>query len=97
MIPVPDADARAPQRRLIEKARTARSRLLAVLGTEEGEAVLRQLEERFETDLPVFQGQRGGYDPLDAMRRDAHREVFLVIRRQLELARREAKETEHIP
>ncbi len=79
-------------RRLLEKARSARRRLLAVLGSEEGEAVLCHLEERFETGLPVFQGQRGAYDPLDAMRRDAHREVFLVIRRQLELARREAKE-----
>ncbi len=84
-------------RRLLEKARAARRRLLAVLGTEEGEAVLCQLEERFETGLPVFQGQKGAYDPLDAMRRDAHREVFLVIRRQLELARREAKQTEQKP
>ncbi len=77
-------------RRLIEKARASRRRLLAVLGSEEGEAVLAHLEERFETHLPVFQGQCGSYDPLDAMRRDAHREVFLVIRRQLELAREEA-------
>ncbi len=79
-------------RRLLERARAHRRRLLAVLGTEEGEAVLSHLEERFETSLPVFQGQRGAYDPLDAMRRDAHREVFLVIRRQLELAREEAKQ-----
>ncbi len=78
-------------RRLIEKARASRRRLLSVLGTEEGEAVLAHLEERFETRLPVFQGQAGSYDPLDAMRRDAHREVFLVIRRQLELAREEAR------
>ncbi len=84
-------------RRLLEKARAARRRLLAVLGTDEGEAVLCQLEERFETGLPVFQGHKGAYDPLDAMRRDAHREVFLVIRRQLELARREAKQTEQTP
>ncbi len=77
-------------RRLLEKARASRRRLLAVFGTEDGEAVLAHLEERFETSLPVFQGQAGRYDPLDAMRRDAHREVFLVIRRQLELAREEA-------
>ncbi len=81
-------------RRLIEKARASRRRLLSVLGSEEGEAVLAHLEERFETNLPVFQGQSGSYDPLDAMRRDAHREVFLVIRRQLELARQEAKQNE---
>ncbi len=79
-------------RRLLEKARASRRRLLAVLGTEEGEAVLEHLEERFETHLPVFQGQSGSYDPMDAMRRDAHREVFLIIRRQLELAREEAKQ-----
>ncbi len=84
-------------RRLIEKARLARRRLLAVLGTEDGEAVLAHLEERFETSLPVFQGERGGYDPLDAMRRDAHREVFLVIRRQLALAREEAKQHTQTP
>ncbi len=77
-------------RRLLEKARASRRRLLAVLGTEDGEAVLAHLEERFDTHLPVFQGQAGNYDPLDAMRRDAHREVFLVIRRQLALAREEA-------
>ncbi len=79
-------------RRLIEKARASRRRLLSVFGSPEGEAVLTSLEERFETHLPVFQGQAGSYDPLDAMRRDAHREVFLVIRRQLELAREEAEQ-----
>ncbi len=84
-------------RRLLEKARASRRRLLAVLGTEEGEAVLAHLEERFETSLPVFQGHSGSYDPLDAMRRDAHREVFLVIRRQLELAREEAGQHTQTP
>ena len=43
----------------------------------------------------VFQGKAGCYDPLDAMRRDAHREIFLVIRRQLALARQEATQTQH--
>lgn len=79
----------------VEKARATRRRLLRVLGSEEGEQLLRELEERFETHLPVFQGNPGSYDPLDAMRRDAHREVFLVIRRRLELARKEAKQTEN--
>lgn len=81
----------------VEKARAGRKRLLAVLGTPEGEQALCELEQRFETDLPVFQGKAGCYDPLDAMRRDAHREVFLVIRRQLMLARQEAKQTQHTP
>ncbi len=81
-------------RRLLEKARAHRRRLLAVFGNAEGEAVLAALEERFETALPAFQGKAGSYDPLDAMRRDAHREVFLVIRRQLEQAREEAGQPE---
>lgn len=82
-----------PTHPLTEKARRDRERLLAVLGTPEGELVLATLEHRFETDLPVFQGKAGSYDPLDAMRRDAHREVFLLIRHQLCLARQEAKQT----
>lgn len=72
-----------------DKARQDRARLLTVLGSPDGELVLATLEQRFETDLPVFQGKAGSYDPLDAMRRDAHREVFLVIRHQLRLARQE--------
>jgi hypothetical protein len=74
----------------LEQARLERRRLLAVLSHPEAEQVLADLEQRFETDLPVFQGKAGCYDPLDAMRRDAHREIFLVIRRQLALARQEA-------
>lgn len=69
-----------------------RQELLALFGTEQGERVLQYLERRFETDLPVFQGRAGTYDPLDAMRRDAHREVFLVIRRLMELARNEVSQ-----
>lgn len=79
---------------LIEKARAERRRLLATFGSAEGQQTLADLERRFETDLPVFQGKPGSYDALDAMRRDAHREVFLVIRRQLELARQEATKTD---
>lgn len=81
----------------VEHARAARRRLLRTLGSDEGERVLTELEQRFETHLPVFQGKAGSYDPLDAMRRDAHREVFLVIRRQLELARKEAQQTQQTP
>lgn len=76
-----------------QRARESRARLLALFDTELGQQVLAELEARFETDLPVFQGRAGSYDPLDAMRRDAHREIFLVIRRRLELARREATQT----
>lgn len=84
---LPPTDAKA-----VEAARAERKRLLALFGTPEGTQVLEELERRFETDLPVFQGKAGSYDPLDAMRRDAHREVFLVIRRRLAQARREANQ-----
>lgn len=77
-----------------EQARDERRRLLALFTTPLGEQVLAELERRFETHLPVFQGKAGSYDPLDAMRRDAHREIFLIIRHQLELARQEAKQTQ---
>ena len=79
----------------LEQAREERHRLLKLFSYPEGEQVLADLERRFETDLPVFQGKAGSYDPLDAMRRDAHREIFLVIRRQLALARQEATQTQH--
>ena len=77
---------------MMEQARDERRRLLALFTTPLGEQVLAELERRFETHLPVFQGKAGSYDPLDAMRRDAHREIFLIIRHQLELARQEAKQ-----
>lgn len=79
----------------LEQAREERRRLLRIFSTPDGEQVLQDLEQRFETHLPVFQGKAGSYDPLDAMRRDAHREIFLVIRHQLELARQEAIPTQH--
>lgn len=79
-----------PRNHAAEQARANRRLILAVFGTPLGEQALSVLEERFETDLPVFQGKPGSYDPLDAMRRDAHREVFLVIRHLMEQARREA-------
>jgi hypothetical protein len=78
----------------LEQSRLERRRLLAVFSHPEAEQVLADLEQRFETDLPVFQGKAGCYDPLDAMRRDAHREIFLVIRRQLALARQEATQNQ---
>lgn len=78
----------------LEQAREERQRLLALFSTPQGMQVLSDLERRFETHLPVFQGKAGNYDPLDAMRRDAHREIFLVIRHQLELARQEATQTQ---
>lgn len=82
-------DTPLQQEAALREARLRRRRLLRVFDTPDGRDVLSFLEARFQTDLPVFQGSPGNYDPLDAMRRDAYREVFLYIRRQLELALKE--------
>ena len=74
----------------LKEARLKRRQLLRVFDTPDGRDVLSFLEARFQTDLPVFQGSPGNYDPLDAMRHDAYREVFLYIRRQLQLALKES-------
>ena len=46
--------------------------------------VLDILVKEFQTNLPCFQGKAGSYDPLDAMRRDAQREVLLWVRYEIE-------------
>ncbi|MEG2236067.1 MAG: hypothetical protein RRY13_00220 [Akkermansia sp.] len=61
-------------------------RFSRVLGTPEANEVLHELETHFEVHLPVFQGKMGQFDPLDAMRRDAYREVFLYCRHKIEQA-----------
>ncbi len=83
---------RVQQQHALQEARQARARLLRLFDNEEAELVLQQLEARFETHFPVFQGKAGEYDALDAMRRDAHREVFLVIRHLLDQARQEVNQ-----
>ena len=52
-----------------------------LLRSEEWKVVLEWMKEFFQTDLPCFQKQDGEglFDPLDAMRRDAHREVVLWL------------------
>ena len=52
-----------------------------LLRSEEWKVVLEWMKEFFQTDLPCFQKQEGErlFDPLDAMRRDAHREVVLWL------------------
>lgn len=52
--------------------------------------LLDYLKERFETELPCFQGEAGKFDPLDAMRRDAYREVVLFLEHERKLARESA-------
>lgn len=48
------------------------------------EKLLSILEEQFQTNLPCFQGEPGKYDPFDAMKRDAQREVVLWLRLQIQ-------------
>lgn len=74
----------------VESMKKNRRDLLRSLGTPPGRRFLDYLEKRFEIHLPAFQGGKGQYDPLDAMRRDAYRELLLYIRYQLELAVKEA-------
>ena len=75
--------------------RMIRRRLLHDFDTVSGQLLLEWLEHHFETDLPVFQGQSGKYDPLDAMRRDAYREVFLFLRREVALGKQIKQENEY--
>lgn len=87
-------DTTLQQEASVREARFKRRQLLRVFDTTDGREALSFLEARFQIDLPVFQGRPGSYDPLDAMRRDAYREVFLYIRRQLQLAIKETTEEE---
>lgn len=54
------------------------------------EQCIAYLEQHFQCDLPCFQRQPSdnSFDPLDAMRRDAYREVTLFLRRELNLAKK---------
>ena len=75
---------RADECELLARERARRAALRRCLDGEDGRVVLEWLHERFETVLPVFQrGRDGGFDPLDAMARDAHREVVLWIEYEL--------------
>lgn len=50
------------------------------------EQCIRFIEERFGCNLPCFQKKADcSFDPLDAMRLDAYREVCLFLRRELSL------------
>lgn len=82
-----------PRRDLDERVGEARRRRAHLARHVDGE-VLRILEERFGTRYPAFQGKPGAWDALDAMRRDAQREVVLYLRQQLELAGREGVDEE---
>lgn len=45
--------------------------------------IIEILANKFQTNLPCFQGNQGSYDPLDAMRRDAHRELLLWVENEI--------------
>lgn len=78
------------EKAILASASEGRRRLLELFDTPLGQQVLKDLEEHFETEVAAFQEMMGAHDPLDAMRRDAYREVFLVIRTRLAMAEQEA-------
>lgn len=81
-----------PEKRTAEEriklARSNRRHLRAHID----ETTLRIIEQHFSTHLPAFQKVGNTYDPYDAMRRDAAREVTLFLRQQLQLAEKESQD-----
>lgn len=73
--------------RIAQKLNDRRRRLKDALTPD----VIAILENIFRTDLPCFlnrdpeSGERVPYDPLDAMRRDAHREFILKLQSEISL------------
>lgn len=69
------------EKKYVEKVKKRR-KLIAECITDE---LLDLLEEHFECHLPCFQVQKnGGFDPLDAIRRDSERGVILWLRSEKE-------------
>ncbi len=58
------------------RARAKQNHVAACLDEE----ALAYIGEYFECNMCAFRGDAGSYDPLDAMRRDAQREVYLRLR-----------------
>ncbi len=73
-------DARGERERQLEEKMMREKDDRAYLADRLDERALSIIEERFQTSLPCFQGVAGAFDPLDAMRRDAYREVCLWLR-----------------
>ena len=63
----------------------------AVIGRAVTDEVLAVIGRRFGVHRACFQGCAGRYDPLDAMRRDAYREVYHWLKKQVLLYRKENK------
>lgn len=68
-----------------------KKRRLLLFGTQLDERGIEVLEKRFDCHLPCFMRVKpdGGFDPMDAMRRDAYREVCSWLREQLTIYRKE--------
>lgn len=79
-------DLNEKDKAIIDQARKTQTAYGKVFAGANGEGVIADLKKRFETGLPCFQGKRGEFDPLDAMRRDAYREVILYIEEKITLA-----------
>lgn len=63
------------------KQREARER--AIIGRAITDEVLAVIARKFGVHQACFQGVAGKYDPLDAMRRDAFREVYTWLKKQV--------------
>lgn len=62
-----------------------------VIGEAVTDEVLAVIARRFGVHQACFQGVAGKYDPLDAMRRDAYREVYYWLKKQVIKYRKENK------
>ena len=71
------------------KQRDARER--AIIGRAITDEVLAVIARKFGVHQACFQGVAGRYDPLDAMRRDAFREVYTWLKKQVYQYRKENK------
>ena len=75
----------------IEELKEREARERAVIGRAVTDEVLAVLAREFGVHQACFQGVAGRYDPLDAMRRDAYREVYMWLRKQVLQYRKENK------
>lgn len=62
-----------------------------IIGEAVTEEVLAVIARKFGVHQACFQGVAGKYDPLDAMRRDAYREVYYWLKKQVIKYRKENK------
>ncbi len=84
-----DFIARSAERREVAEARRREER--RYLAERLDERCLGIIGRRFGVHQACFQGVRGQFDSLDAMRRDAYREVYMWLRKELRLYRKENK------